>query len=153
MDELGTVETERVPITTTYHGVDVTEDYRWLEDAGSEETQAWTKAQHERTAAYLSALPGYDEIRRRIEEILTVDSTSYTDLRGAGALFFVLKSQPPMQQPFLVTMTDLGDAATERVLVDPNAIDQSGATTIDLIPTSRTTRSGSSAWSNEGSAR
>jgi prolyl oligopeptidase len=131
MAEISTVETMRVPVTTIYHGVEVTDDYRWLEDAGSEETQAWTKTQHERTMAYLTGLPSYDAIRRRAQEILTVDSTSYADLTRGGATYFVLKFQPPKQQPFIVALTDLGDTATERVLVDPNAIDPSGATTID----------------------
>lgn len=129
--ELSEVETMRVPVTTPYHGVDVTEDYRWLEDAESEETQAWTKAQHERTMAYLTGLPFYDDLRRRVEEILKADATSYTDPRRGGETYFALKYQPPKQQPYLVTLTDLAQAATERVLVDPNAIDRSGTTTID----------------------
>ena len=33
MDELTTIETRRHPVTTTYHGVDVTDEYTWLEDA------------------------------------------------------------------------------------------------------------------------
>ncbi len=131
MTELNSLEAKRVPVTTTYHGVEVTEDYRWLEDAESEETQAWTKAQNERTVAYLRALPGYDQIRRRAEEILKADSTSYAGPKRAGATYFALRYQPPKQQPFLVALTDLGDASTERVLVDPNDIDASGATTID----------------------
>lgn len=36
-------------MTCSYHGVTVTEDYRWLEDATSEQTHAWTTAQHART--------------------------------------------------------------------------------------------------------
>src|SRR5260221_4671558 len=35
--------------------------------------------------------------------------------------------------PFLVALTDLGDAATERVVVDPDVIDPSGETTIDFF--------------------
>jgi prolyl oligopeptidase len=131
MIEPSTIETERVPVTTTYHGVEVTEDYRWLEDSASEETRAWTEAQHERTMAYLRALPSYEEIRRRAEEILKAASTSYEHLSCGGGTYLALKSQPPKQQPFIVTLSDLGDLATERVLVDPNEIDTSGATTID----------------------
>jgi prolyl oligopeptidase PreP (S9A serine peptidase family) len=33
MTELPPVRAARIPMTDTYHGVDVTEDYRWLEDA------------------------------------------------------------------------------------------------------------------------
>ena len=44
MTDLPAVQTPRIPVTTRYHGVDVTEDYRWLEDAWSSETVAWTRA-------------------------------------------------------------------------------------------------------------
>jgi prolyl oligopeptidase len=125
------VETKRVPVTTTYHGFEVTEDYRWLEDANSEETRAWTQAQHERTMAYLRALPSYDDIRRRAQEILAANATSYADPERGGDTTFALKFQPPRQQPFLVALTDLAEAASERVLLDPNALDPSGATAID----------------------
>jgi hypothetical protein len=30
-----TISTPKVPVASTYHGVTVAEDYRWLEDAGS----------------------------------------------------------------------------------------------------------------------
>jgi prolyl oligopeptidase len=131
MAEPTRIETTRQPVTTTYHGVAVTDDYRWLEDASSEETQMWTKAQHERTMSYLTALPSYDAIRRRAQEIIGAESTSYAELRYGGGTYFALKHQPPKQQPFLVALADLDNAASERVVVDPNAIDATGATTID----------------------
>ncbi|HTG46845.1 MAG TPA: prolyl oligopeptidase family serine peptidase [Actinomycetota bacterium] len=131
MTELEQIPTMRQPVTTTYHGVDVTEDYRWLEDASSEDTQAWTKAQHERTMSYLTDLPSYDAIRRRAEEILTAPSTSYRGVAAGGGTIFALKRQPPKQQPFLVALGDLSDASSERAIVDPNELDPSGATTID----------------------
>ena len=131
MAELTTIQTMRQPVTTTYHGVDVTEDYRWLEDASSEDTKTWTKAQHERTMSYLSSLPSYAEIRRRAEEIVGADSVSYRGLEAGGATAFALKRQPPKQQAFLVALAEVMDASTERVIVDPNVLDPSGATTID----------------------
>src|SRR5258707_98107 len=41
-------------------------------------------------------------------------------------------AQPPKQQPFLVSMTSVMDTKTERTVVDPNAIDPTGGTTIDF---------------------
>lgn len=131
MADLTSIETTRQPVTTTYHDVEVTEEYRWLEDASSEDTKTWTKAQHERTVSYLTNLPDYRDIRRRAEEVIAAESTSYGDLRCGGATYFALKRQPPKQQPFLVALTDVLDASTERVVVDPNALDPSGVTTID----------------------
>jgi prolyl oligopeptidase PreP (S9A serine peptidase family) len=63
MTELPLVRAARIPRTDTYHGVDVTEDYRWLEDASCEETIAWTKAQQQRTRAYFDGIPWRDALR------------------------------------------------------------------------------------------
>ncbi len=131
MDELATIETIRHPVTMTYQGVDVTDDYSWLENAASEETRRWTKAQQDRTTSYLAGLPGYADIQRRAQEIIGAASTSYVALKRGGLVFFALKHQPPKQQPFLVALDDVEDAGSERVIVDPNELDSSGATTID----------------------
>jgi prolyl oligopeptidase len=134
------VDTPRIAVSTTYHGVTVTEDYRWLEDATSEETKAWTAAQNARAGEFLESRPSRDAVRRRAEEIARAESVSwgrpsygmaYEGPRRAGAAYLVLKRQPPRQQPFLVALADLEDVSAARVVVDPNAIDETGATTID----------------------
>lgn len=125
------VDTPREPVVMTYHGVQVTDDYQWLEDASSERTRNWTEAQAARTEEYLSSLPDREPLRRRAQEILAVESTSYAHPRGAGGRYFALKHQPPKQQSFLVGLAALDDLGSERVLVDPNVIDPTGATTID----------------------
>jgi prolyl oligopeptidase len=133
MTELPLVRAARIPRTDTYHGVDVTEDYRWLEDPSSVETIAWTKAQQQRTGAYFSAIPWRDSLRARVERLLKAERTTYNALLSGGSTFFALKVQTPRQQPFLVALTDLDDPATERVVVDPDAIDPSGETAIDFF--------------------
>jgi prolyl oligopeptidase len=59
--------------------------------------------------------------------------TTYKALNSGGSTFFALKVQTPRQQPFLVALTDVDDLATERVVVDPDAIDPSGESTIDFF--------------------
>ena len=61
------------------------------------------------------------------------EKTAYLQLRPGGGTFFALKVQTPRQQPFLVALTDPGDVAAERVVVDPDVIDPSGETTIDFF--------------------
>jgi prolyl oligopeptidase len=133
MTDLPLVQAARIPVTDTYHGVDVTEDYRWLEVASSEETIAWTKAQQQRTRAYFDAIPWRNALRARVDQILKADRTTYRRLRSGGRTIFALKTQTPRQQPFLVALTDLDDPAAECVVVDPDAIDPSGATSIDFF--------------------
>ena len=76
MTELPLVRAPRIPVTDTFHGVDVTEDYRWLEDASSEETIAWTKAQQRRSRAYFGAIPWRDALRARVEQLLKSERTA-----------------------------------------------------------------------------
>ena len=135
------IETKRVPVTSSYHGLDVTEDYRWLEDTSSPETVAWTQAQRELTRAYFDSLPGRDALRARVDGLLRADRTSYSRLASAGSTYFALKDQPPRQRPFLVALADLDDTGSERIVVDPEAIDPTGETTIDwFVPSPDGTR-------------
>lgn len=122
--------TRREPATSTYHGVEVTEDYRWLEER-TDETVAWTRAQNALTREHLDAIPEWPQIAERVATVLRAESTGYSRLRHGGSTFVALKSQPPRQQPFLVAFTDLG-LGDERVLLDPNELDESGSTAIDF---------------------
>ena len=133
MTELELAQAARIPVTDTYHGVDVTEDYRWLEDASSEETIDWTKAQQKRTRAYFDAIPWRGTLRARVEQLLRAERTTYRRLTSGGSTFFALKEQTPRQRPFLVALSDLDDLATERVVVDPYDIDTTGETAIDFF--------------------
>lgn len=134
------VETRRITVSATYHGVEVSEDYRWLEDRASAETRAWTAAQNARTRSFLDALSIRDGVRARVEALVRAESVvwgrlsfdeSYEGPQRAGRAFLVLERRPPKQQPFLVVLDDLDDVSGARVVVDPTAIDETGATTID----------------------
>jgi prolyl oligopeptidase len=133
MTELPLVQAARIPVTDTYHGVDVTEDYRWLEDASSAQAIAWAKAQQQRTRAYFDGIPWRDALRARVGQLLKAERTTYKHLRSGGSTVFAMKVQTPRQRPFLVALTDLDDPASERVVVDPDAIDPSGETAIDFF--------------------
>ncbi len=136
-DKIGT---RRIPVSTTYHGVMVTEDYRWLEDATSEETGAWTAAQNAQTRAFLDSRPSYEAVRRRAEEIAKAESVGwgrgsygvgFEGPRRAGSAYVMFKREPPKQQPVLVALADLDEVSGARTVVDPNTLDETGAMTID----------------------
>jgi prolyl oligopeptidase len=123
--------TTKKPVTDTYHGVAVTEDYRWLEDGSSAEVKAWNEAQNACTRAVLDALPGRDLLKKRFTELLGGASPSFSGIEIEGGVIFAIQYQPPKQQPFLVTLKSQDDPAGAKVLVDPNAMDAKGLTAID----------------------
>jgi prolyl oligopeptidase len=76
MTELPFVRVPRVPVTDSFHGVDVTEDYRWLEDASADATVAWTRAQQDRTATYFGEVGWRAALRARVEQLLRFERTA-----------------------------------------------------------------------------
>jgi prolyl oligopeptidase len=124
--------TPKRPVLDSYHGVAVGDDYRWLENAADPEVRKWSDAQNAYTRSFLDALPDRDAIAKRARELLGTASADYFDLRWAGGRLFALEDRPPAQQPFLVVMKSPDDPASATILLDPNALDASGGTTIDF---------------------
>ena len=125
-------DTPKKPVTDIYHGIKVTDDYRWLEYAGDPAVRAWTLAQNRCTREYLDSIPSLPRIRKRVEELITATSPDHIDLQFRRGKLFALKSQPPKNQPFLVTLASVDDPGSARVIVDPNQINPKGTTAIDF---------------------
>ncbi|HEX4439226.1 MAG TPA: prolyl oligopeptidase family serine peptidase [Thermoanaerobaculia bacterium] len=126
---------DKRPVTDTYHGVAVRDDYRWLEDPSEPEVRAWSDAQNAYARGILDRLPSVTALRARLKAIASTPSPSWSALVRRGDGWFALKSEPPKQQPFIVRVSVAADPASERIVVDPNALDPTGGTEIDwFIP-------------------
>ncbi len=124
---------EKRPVVDTYHGVRVVDDYRWLENAADPDVQKWSDEENAYARKHLDALDGREAIRARATTLLSATSASYYSVAEKAGQIFALEERPPKQQAFLVVMTSPDDAKSERVVVDPNALDPSGSTTIDFF--------------------
>ncbi len=122
--------TPRRPVVDTYHGVEVVDDYRWLEDRADPEVRAWSDAQNRAARAHLDSLPSHPILRKRVGELLGT-SVRHVPIGSRDCRLFAYKLQPPLQQMLLVAISDLDDLSTEQVVVDPNALDPTGSTAID----------------------
>ncbi|MBZ5725412.1 MAG: prolyl oligopeptidase family serine peptidase [Acidobacteriia bacterium] len=132
-DELPPVpQTPKRPVTDDYRGVKVVDDYRWLEQAADPEVREWSSRQNARTRSYLDGLPARAAIAEQLTHLYTGQSARFSALTFRGGALFAIETQPPKLQPFLVTLTLADDPGSARVVVDPNAFDASGATTIDF---------------------
>jgi prolyl oligopeptidase len=136
-DDLAPVpSTPKKPWTDTYHGVQVADAYHWLENWSDPEVRAWTEAQTRRARSYLEELPAYGSIYHRLEHLEQYRSAVYGSMQYCGGWLFAMKMQPGAQQPVLVRMKSADDPSSEQVIVDPNKLDPTGGTSLDLfVPT------------------
>jgi prolyl oligopeptidase len=121
------------PVTDTYRGVQVIDNYRWLEKDADPEVKAWSAAQNRYARAFLDAQPTRAALLDQLTKLYGSPSSSYSAMRYRSGVLFALKSQPPKEQPLLVWMRSAADPAGEKVVVDPNQIDAKGGTEIDFF--------------------
>jgi prolyl oligopeptidase len=126
-------ETRCQEIVDDYHGVKVTDPYRWLEDDTSAETQAWVRAQNEVTLPWLRAIPGREALRARLEKLWNYERSSVPWKEG-GKWFFTRNSG--LQNQSVLHVADAPDG-TSRVLLDPNTLSADGTTSLTVVAPSR----------------
>lgn len=126
--------TDKRPVTDVYHGVEVIDNYRWLEDWNDAAVRDWSEAQNAYARAMLDRLPGAEPIRARVEAVLTAPSVRHYDVHKAGSRLLAMRRESGRQQPMLVAFDDaaavLADQPVEpRILFDPATLP--GGATID----------------------
>lgn len=107
--------TKTEPVLDNYHGVEVTDPYRWLEDQHSPATRAWIDAQNRHTQTLLEAWPQREQLKRRVAELLKIDSIDVPTEHN-GRLFFT-KRAADQDQGVLYVRKSRGGA--DEVLVNP----------------------------------
>ncbi len=130
-----------------YHGTNVADPYRWLEDTDAPETRAWIAAQQRLTASWLAACDSREAVRERLTELWDHPR------RGApwrrGDRWFQLRNTGLQAQEVLWTMTSPDDVG--RVLLDPNTWSDDGTVALTGLSISRDGRWMAYARSDRGS--
>jgi prolyl oligopeptidase len=130
-------QTPKKPVTDEYQGVKVEDNYQWLENDVDPAVKTWSESQNQQTRAYLDKLPDRAAIEKELTEWYAKTSPSYSGIVSRPGILFAMKFQPPKQQQMLVTLASADDLKSEKVIVDPNAIDAKGTTAIDWFAPSR----------------
>lgn len=123
---MGYPDAERLDLVDDLHGRPVADPYRWLEDPADPRTVSWSAAQDGLVRPHLDALPGRDTLAATMHRLHSAGSVSPPTWR-AGRRFAMRRE--PGQEHAVLWLTDVD--GTQRVLLDPSAIDPSDRTTLD----------------------
>ncbi|WP_225859785.1 MULTISPECIES: prolyl oligopeptidase family protein [Chitinophaga] len=115
-------DTKKVDSTDNYHGQQIADPYRWLEDDRSEATKAWVTAENQVTRSYLDAIPFRGAIRQRLEELWNYPKVTAPFRQGEYYYFF--KNDGLQNQAVLYRQ--VGEKGAPEVFLDPNKLSASG---------------------------
>ena len=104
------------PVTTTYFGTAVVDNYRYMENLKDPEVQAWMKAQAGYTRKVLDRIPGRNALAKQIQNLMAGDLTRDEFTRRGNRLFYRLMD-PGSNLPKLAWRDGMN--GEEHVVVDP----------------------------------
>jgi len=126
----GVPQTAQQPVAETLHGVRMVDPYRWLEgnDQGeiTEEVAAWTELQNAHTRDVLDRLPGREALEKRLRQLMEVPTISAPGMYGGRYFYSRREGGQPQAVHYVRDSLD----GRDRVLLDPQAIDPTGLTTV-----------------------
>ncbi len=116
-------ETRVDTIVDNYHGTEVADPYRWLEDDNSAETKAWVEAQNKVTFNYLGQIPYREQVRARITELWNYPKEGVPTRHGE---WYYFSKNDGLQNQNVVYRSATPDGAQAEVFLDPNTFSEDG---------------------------
>ncbi len=114
--------TRTTNVVDNYHGIEVTDTYRWLEDDNSAEIKAWVEAQNQVTFGYLETLPLRAPLKSRLTALYNFERFGVPSRQGGR--YFFQKNDGLQNQSVLYVAESL--EAAPRTLLDPNTLTADG---------------------------
>ncbi len=115
-----------------YHGTEVADPYRWLEDDMSEETAAWVAAQNEVTFSYLQGIPFRDQVRERMTEMWNYPKMGLPFKEGDR--YFYTYNSGLQNQDILYVKENLEEEGS--IFLDPNSFSEDGTVALSAASVS-----------------
>lgn len=116
-----------------YHGTQVADPYRWLEDDRSPEVAEWVKEENKVTFSYLAQIPYRQQIRDRLAQLANYPKFSRPVRRGDT--YFFTKNTGLQNQDVWYMQTGLEGAPS--LLLDPNEFSKDGTSRLGQAAISR----------------
>jgi prolyl oligopeptidase len=122
-------QTRKGDVVDDYHGTEVSDPYRWLEDTESEETADWVEAENLATFSFLDGISEREIIRQRLTELW--DYERYGVPFSEAGRYFYFKNDGLQNQSVLYVQEGLGEEG--RALLDPNALSEDGTVALTTV--------------------
>ena len=105
-----------------YHGVNIADPYRWLEDTDALATNEWVEAENKLSDSFLASIPERPAIKNRLTQIWNFARYSAPFKEGGRYFYF---QNTGLQNQNVLYVQD-GRNAPARVLLDPNVLSADG---------------------------
>ena len=113
---------KKVDQVDDYHGVKVSDPFRWMEDSKSPDLQTWIESENKITDAYLASIPEREKIKNRLTELWNYER--YSSPSKIGNKYLYSKNDGLQNQSVLYITDSITDPG--RVLLDPNKLSTDG---------------------------
>ncbi|GAK92364.1 prolyl endopeptidase [Nonlabens ulvanivorans] len=120
--------TQTVDHVDNYHGTDVPDPYRWLEDDRSAETGEWVKAQNQVTNSYLDQIRFRESVKNRLTELWNYEKIGAPFIEGDYSYFY--KNDGLQNQYVIYRFPTNGKMEDAEVFLDPNQFSKDGTTSL-----------------------
>lgn len=116
-------------IIDNYHGIDIEDPFRWLEDDHSSKTKDWVKRQNDVTFQYLDNIPFKKQVAERLAELYDYKRVSAPFKEGEYYYFY--KNDGLQNQSVLYRSKAMDGEGV--VVLDPNTFSKDGTTSLGGI--------------------
>ena len=115
--------TKKIGHYDTYHGIEISDPYRWLEDDMSDETGQWVKSQNKVTSKYLRKIGFRKKLERRIKKLNDYEKVGAPFKEGNYEYFY---KNSGLQNHSVVYRSRIGSNQDPEVFIDPNTFSKDG---------------------------
>ncbi|MEE3302934.1 MAG: prolyl oligopeptidase family serine peptidase [Candidatus Neomarinimicrobiota bacterium] len=115
--------TKKIGHYDTYHGIEISDPYRWLEDDMSDETGQWVKSQNKVTSKYLRKIGFRKKLERRIKKLNDYEKVGAPFKEGNYEYYY---KNSGLQNHSVIYRSRIGSSQDPEVFIDPNTFSKDG---------------------------